>query len=252
MTTWTLRPLSVGEILDTTVGVYRKAFVPLLLMTIVTQGLPVFWEFYATARSDVSEGFPIVATRWMLSLVLGAVGSAASTFIVSEVYVGGNLTMMEAFQRAVPFIGRILGTGVLTSLVSFLGLIFLIVPGVIAFCGFLLATPALVLEGLPGGAEAMSRAWRLSSGLRGRIFVVLFVGVLLLVVPIAAIGALSAMFAPGGGIVSMTLVFLLVTSILQLLTLPYFYVATTVLYYDAKVRKEGLDLDVLAKSLLPA
>jgi hypothetical protein len=190
----------------------------------------------------------------LLSFVLGAVGSAASTFIVSEIYNGNDLTMEAALQRAVPFIFRILVTGTFVSLVSFVGLIFFIIPGVIAFCGFLLSTPALVLEDLSGANDAMSRSWRLTAGLRGRIFVVLFVGVLLLFVPMVAIGALTAMLSPGGepSVMGVTIASMVITSILQLLTLPYFYVATTVLYYDAKVRKEGLDLDVLAKSLSPA
>ena len=195
MTMWTLRPLSLGEVLDTTVGVYRKAFVPLLLVTLATQGLPLLWGLYSASGEVVSEGFTMMVIRWLITLTLGALGSAASTFIVAEAYLGRDLTMGDAFQRSVPFIGRILLTGLFVSLVAFVGLLFLFVPGVIVFCGFLLSTPALVLEDLPGANDAMGRSWRLTSGLRGRIFVVLLVGMLLLFVPVMGIGALSAMLA---------------------------------------------------------
>ena len=253
MSMWTLRPLSVGEVLDTTVGVYRRAFVPLLLVAVVTQGIPLLWGAYVDSRDAFSERPVLLIARLLTIVILGSIGSAASTFIVAETYLGRSLTMSEALERSLPFIGRILSTGMLVSLVSFVGLIFLVVPGVIAFCGFLLSTPALVLEGLAGANDAMGRSWRLSSGLRGRNFVVLFVGMLLVFVPILAVGALSAILAGGGGVLGMsTVVFALVTSALQLLTYPYFYVAMTVLYYDARVRKEGFDLEVLASSLRPA
>ncbi|MFN8580549.1 MAG: hypothetical protein U0163_06150 [Gemmatimonadaceae bacterium] len=245
----TLRPLSVGEVLDTTVGVYREAFVPLFLLSIVTQIVP---QLLAVYQSDdlLSAGFTSLLLRLVIGAVLGAVGSAASTFVVAETYLGRSLTMGDALQQALPFIGRILSVALLVSLVTFLGFVLLIVPGVIAFCGLLLSTPALVIEGLPSARTAMSRSWALTTGLRGRVFVILFVGFLLLWLPMIAVSGVSSMLG-GSDVASMALIFLLVGGVLQLLIYPFFYVATVVLYYDARVRKEGFDLDLLSQTLLP-
>jgi hypothetical protein len=224
----------------------------LLLLALVTQGIPLLWGSFQTIQDVFAAGFASLMLRLVLVMMLGAIGSAASTFVVSETYLGRSLTMSDALRRALPFIGRILLTGVSIGLLGMLGFICLIVPGFIVVCGFLLATPALVLEGLPSANAALARSWKLTTGLRGRIFVILFVGALLIYLPLMAVSALSAAVTGGGDVGTMSVIFALVSSLLQLVVYPFFYVATVVLYYDAKVRKEGFDLELLAQTLLPA
>jgi hypothetical protein len=149
MTPPVLRPLTLGEILDVAFGLYRNLFVPLLVVTLVTNAIPVALSVYIESAGGAFLNLPLYAGNMLLNVVLSAIASAAATFIVSENYMGRTLTAGEAFSRAMPFIGRLILLGILMSFVIALGLLLLIVPGVILFAGLALSTPALVIEALP-------------------------------------------------------------------------------------------------------
>ena len=44
-----LRPLSLGEVLDVSFGLYRSLFLPLLMVTLVTRALPLVVSVYIEA-----------------------------------------------------------------------------------------------------------------------------------------------------------------------------------------------------------
>lgn len=246
-----LRPLSLGDVLDTSLGIYRQLFTPLLVVSILTQSLPLAVSVYVESSGGVFEQPALWTLAMGLALVLGSVGTAASTFAVANAYVGTAITWQEAFLRSTPFMGRLIGTSMLVSLLVGLGLIFLIVPGVILLTGLVLTPPALVLEDLAGGPPAMARSWALSRGHRWRILGALLVALVLLLIPGIALGSLMVAGASAElAEETLALAAMIVTAFLQILVYPYFYVLTTVLYYDLRVRKEGLDLEMLATALL--
>lgn len=245
-----LRPLSLGEILDTSFGIYRQLFSSLLLVSVATQSVPLALGVFVQTAGGAAQQ----PALWMLSvgltLVLGAVGTAASTFLVAETYLGATLSAQEAFLRSTPFMGRLIGASLLVSLMAGIGALLLLVPGIIAICGLLVTTSALVLEDIKSPIAAMGRSWALTEGFRLRIFGALVVVFLLFVIPWIAVGAFVA--AASAGDVTEEILMLGVTivqSVLQILVYPFFYVLTTVLYYDLRVRKEGFDLEMLATSV---
>ena len=132
-----------------------------------------------------------------------------------------------------------------------MGLLLLIVPGIIMICALIVTTPALVLENIPSATGAMGRSWQLTRGFRGRIFGAIVVAFVLIAVPTIALGALVGLL---GGVSEefALIVVLLMTSLLQLLAYPFFYVLATLFYYDLRVRKEAYDLEMLAGRLNPA
>ena len=48
-----LRPLSLGEILDVSFGVYRELFAPLLIVTAVTRAIPLCLSIYLQGLGGV-------------------------------------------------------------------------------------------------------------------------------------------------------------------------------------------------------
>lgn len=245
-----LRPLSLGEVLDTSFAIYGRLFVPLLLISIVTQTLPLGLGVYVQSAGGPVQHPALWALSTGLTVVLSAVGTAASTFIVAETYLGSSLTPREAFLRATPFMGRLIGTSLLVTLLVFAGFVLLIIPGIIAACGLFITPSALVLEDLPGGPAAMARSWALTKGFRMKIFGALVVAIVLLLLPGLALSALAIGSADAPLTESLLSVgLLIVQSVLQILVYPFFYVLATVLYYDLRVRKEGYDLERLALSL---
>ncbi|HMV33950.1 MAG TPA: hypothetical protein PKA50_17660 [Gemmatimonadales bacterium] len=256
MTPPALRPLTLGEILDVAFGLYRNLFLPLLVVTLVTSGLPVVLSVYIESAGGALLNLPLYFLNLMLNAVLGAIASAAATFVVSDSYMGRAISARDAFARATPFISRLIVLGVLMSLVIGIGLVCLIVPGVILFTGLALSTPALVIEGLPSANAAMGRSWALTRGFRGKLFWALLTVLVLILLPTIALGGFAA--ASGDAtlleptVSPATLGWLVAASLIQLLIYPLFYCVLTVAYYDLRVRKEAFDLEVLASGLTPA
>lgn len=246
-----LRPLSLGEILDVSFGLYRNLFLPLVVVALVTRAVPLAVSVYIQSAGGLLTNVPLYFGSLILDVVLAAIAAAASTFIVSESYMGRRLTAGEAFRRATPFVGRLITLGILTGFVIMLGFLLLIIPGIILACGLALATPALVIESLGSATTAMGRSWALTRDFRGKIFAALFVVGVLMYLPFFALGGIAAM-SLGAGATSGFLGVTGLAALLSSLIWPLFYCVLTVAYYDLRVRKEAFDLEVLAAGLAQA
>jgi hypothetical protein len=254
-----LRPLSTGEILDVSFGLYRKLFVPLVLVSLVTAAVPLILNTYMSISGGAFAN-PILGSVYVaLALVMNAVATAATVFIISESYLGRALSAGEALSRAVPFIGRLFVLAFLTGLVVGIGLILLIIPGLVLLAGLILAIPVMVLEESPNALGGMGRSWELSRGFRGKVLGIVVTVLVIIYIPSLALGGLMPAFTNPEDLIAgqfqlstPMLILAAVSGILQLIIFPFFYCALTVLYYDLRIRKEGFDLEVLAARLQPA
>ena len=119
-------------------------------------------------------------------------------------------------------------------------------------CSWLVAPVVVVIEKM-GPIAALSRAWRLSSGHRWRIFgiqLLLLILNLVLSLAIAALfGGLAAAGSGGTQSVVSTIVQTVVNLASTIIWAPVQWIAFTVLYYDLRVRKEAFDLQLAAEAL---
>ncbi|MGN6392947.1 MAG: YciC family protein [Gemmatimonadales bacterium] len=254
-----LRPLSVGEILDTSFSLYRRHFAALATVAVICTGLPLVLRLFLEAGGGVFSNVPLLLLYMFSLVVLSLVATGATVFIVSESYLGRPLSAREALARSTPYIGRILICSFLMAFIVGLGFLLFFIPGIILGVGLALAIPAVVLEPGRSATAALSRSWELTRGSRWRIFalgVTLFV---LLYVPFFAItGVVTFLLARGGApavagaVSSSAIVALALAGLVQILIYPLFYCVLTVAYYDLRVRKEGFDLELLATSLQTA
>ena len=83
-----LRPLSAGEVLDVSFGVYRAHFVPLVTIAAMTRVVADSLGIYVERSGGLLENIPLGATHLLLSFVLSTIGIAATTSVVSEVEIG--------------------------------------------------------------------------------------------------------------------------------------------------------------------
>jgi hypothetical protein len=253
MTGPVLRPLSMGEILDVSFGMYRALFTQLLTVTIVTQALPLVLSVYVQSSGGMLAHPLLYFGALLLNIVLSALASAASTFIISENYMGRRITAGEAFNRAMPYLGRLVALALMTSFLVGFGMILFLIPGCILLAGLILASPALVIEGIPNATDAMGRAWALSRGHRWKIFGCLVVTFILVFLPVVALSGFAVASADPesvrSGVSPFSVLWLSVASALQVLIYPMVYCVLTVAYYDLRVRKEAFDLEVLAAGL---
>jgi hypothetical protein len=142
----------------------------------------------------------------------------------------------------------------IAGIVPYVGLVFLVVPGLLLWAAWSLTTPALVLEGI-GPIAALRRSWRLAWPALVRVWWVRTLSVLmgfliqfLIAVPFSAAGALVVV-ATGGeddpGTVATVVV--LALSVLGgiaagMITAPFLAGVLALLYIDRRMRAEGLDL----------
>jgi uncharacterized membrane protein len=245
-----LRPLSVGEILDVSFSLYRRHFATLGTIAVLCSGIPVLLSLYIEASGGVLYNLPLTLLHYVIFTVLSSIATAATVFVVSESYLGSPLAVRDALRRATPLFARLIICSLLFAIIVGIGFIFLFIPGIILVCGLLLAFPSLVLESSLSPTGALSRSWSLTRGSRWRMFGLLVTMVLLLYVPLVGLGAIAAVVLPGGARgTSPGTVTLAVVGLLQMLLYPLLYCVLTVAYYDLRVRKEGFDLEVLASTL---
>ena len=277
-----LRPLTAGELLDHSFGIFRRLFVPLVVIQVICSGIPFLLNVYGAARGGTRIGFTFVV--YLIAFVLGALASAATAWLISESYLGRDLAPGAALRRAVPRMGAVmvlsLGLGLVVmvsalpallavagggafaglalqeggspgqagtgALLMLAGLALLVVP-VFVFSGLSVATPALVLEDI-GAGKAMSRSWALTKGFRLRIVGLLFVVLIVLMIPFLAIGAMGGAFQAEPSTGSVVLV-TVASGLVSLVVGPLLYCVLTLVYYDLRVRKEAFDLEMLAAGL---
>jgi hypothetical protein len=260
--------MSVGDVLD---GAFKllKANAGTLFLVVAVVVVPVQLLSAYFVRDQVSPGLlnvmsdPTIAEN-QAELTLGDMAGSVLTVILSaltapliagvvsvvcaESYLGRSITAGDALRRTIRRLVPLVVAAVLVFLAQFVGVLLCIVPGVIAWVLFTAVTPALMIEGL-GPIEAMRRSWRL---LRPRFWgvfgisllawvIVAFLGNLLGGIP-TAIGTLT------GG--ALAWLWIAVGSVLSsLVTAPITAIVDTLLYFDGRIRNEGLDLQVMAQDV---
>jgi len=278
-----LRPLGIGEILDATFRLYRENFVPFVRIAAIgvipTQILTVLVLLSATPDNDFvverTDVFGNTTTDidsgqlWrflaaaLLTAIVGLIAtlivSAAITRAVAHYYVDGERPDVGASLRAaLTRFFPLLGMTILFALGVLGGTLACLLPGVFLYVAWTVAAPALIMEGA-GPSGALGRSLRL---IRPRWWPTF--GLLLLVLLITSIASqiisipLNLIFGGGGGLfgsvdpddLTRSVVASGVAGVVTgLLTQPFAAIVTVVLYVDLRVRHEGFDVQVLARSL---
>jgi len=276
-----LRPLEYGDLFDELFDIYKHNFALLVgiagIAYIPLNTIMMRWMFGSSLmklvgmkpgtmnqvpdavmiRSIISF-FVGLAVIGVLSLLMYALLQAAMTWAISRRYLGEPATIIGSFgavgKKALMLSLMIL----LAVLIFYIGLILCILPGVVigVLFGFWFAfvVQVYVLEGM-SMRNALARSRALAAGNWLRIFVVyLLVAVLGSVVQRVILFPFQ-LAIPGvgnpylGASSSAATAYGVVTGVAGALTAPLSVLAFTLLYYDIRVRREGFDIEMLAKSL---
>jgi len=266
MPTATFRPMSTGEILDVAFGLYRRHFSTLITLSVLLTGLPLL-VFGAIAALTVTASLNNLGMLFFFMLgfglgylVLAQLSLGASILVVSQGYLGRDLSAGAAIKQTLGRLGLLLLSAILVGLLVGLGSMLFLIPGIILFCGLSLTTPVVMLESPANATDAMGRSWALTKGFRWRMFLVILVGVVLSVVVIVGVNLVIGLAfgtfsqpAPGA---TPNLAILLLQQAIQLtanmIVAPFPHCILAMAYYDLRIRKEAFDLEVLASTLQPA
>jgi hypothetical protein len=254
----TLRPLTIGEILDRTFVYYRRHFV----MFVGIAALPnLFMLVVQLVRVLIvpRAGAPVAV---LFSLAGGLVGLIATTFsqgatliAVSQIQLGRDTNVREAFARIRSQIWELVVLSLNVGVRVALGFLLLIVPGILLALKYAVATPVAVLE-QRGVSGSLSRSGDLTKGDRGRIFVIYFLLVMLLLVgsllwqvPTLIIATMSGARTARDIPLPAQVFSIFGSFVTQSLFSPIMTIAITLVYYDERVRKEAFDLEHMMQSL---
>jgi hypothetical protein len=252
----TLRPLTTGQLLDTTFSLYRRHFALFFGVAALPYLIGLGFQLFILVLQKTSPssglaigvmiiGFLSTMVAYLISI---AITQAASFFAVSSVHLSEPITIGGAFSRVRGHILVVVGTMILVGIATVVGLVLFIVPGVILMLGLSLSIPAVLFENLDP-IDGMKRSYELTKGARGRVALLyllmwaiqmgigMFTGI-----AVIAIAGLGAATRPGGMPLGVEILQQVMNFGVNALVAPIVTVGLTLLYYDQRVRKEAFDL----------
>jgi hypothetical protein len=255
-----LRPLGVGDILDESFRIYRENFGYLVMLGVVTFGPVAVIVALLTGLGVLlgeTAGIVIAATLGgVLAGLGGLVMFAAMVYAVAGVRRGRRPTIGEAIGQS---IGRLLPLIGLTLIVTVAIMVLMITIVGWIWVGVLwsMSYSVLLLEG-GGITNALGRSRQLVRGTWWRVFgilVLIWIISFFISFVIAAVGGMiSGLLLVAGTSTPVEVARQVIQTIFnvaaQALTQPFVVAGMVLLYYDLRVRKEGLDLQERAESLL--
>lgn len=276
-----LRPLGVGDIFDEGFDLYKRNFLFLLLAVAATvvpldiglalltpQFMPPVLNLFGLTAGQ-SDAFSVWLVSSMVKLVFflplyaAALGPAAAA--ATARYLEQPVTLGSVFRHSLRRLPALLPTALLSGIGLALGLLLCGIPWLVAATLLLFVLQTVLTEGL-GPVGAMRRSAVLAGGYGSRVFgCLLLLGSVLFVIglgvrlPLAYLvgsvlnltpGAESLYGgASGAGSAEEQVVSLISGGLAHLLLIPFLVCVVTVLYYDLRVRKEGVDVELMAQDL---
>jgi hypothetical protein len=245
----TLRPLSLGQLLDETFNLYRRNFllfvgisaVPNIALLLLQLGLDL------AGGSDAGTiAFSSSVGSLLSSIVIIPIVTAAATFAVSDLYLDNPTSIKACFSRLRGKVLRVVYVSFIFGLIVGLGAIFCLVPGIYLAGKYGLAIPAAVLENIPGHLS-LNRSSELAGGSVGRVILVYFLttifSLLMVFAFVAGVDALGSSLFNNPGTIASDLLEEIISTIGAVLFGPVTAIGLTLLYYDQRVRKEAFDIE---------
>ncbi len=246
-----LQPLSTGQLLDRIVELYRRNFLLFFSIALVAQGGEIFDLYQQTfLQSKESDGtdFLFLGISTVLSIVFAAIAEAATTVAVSDMYLNRPTSITSSFRRVFPISGRLVRLSIGYGLMIVIGTILLVIPGIYWAITYSLGTAAMTIERL-GFSDSLDRSRDLVEGNRWRVVLVSLLGfVLTSSIGYAlklAIGHYQGQATAAGLVLSLEF---LKNVVVSALGMPIALIGFTLIYYDARIRKEAFDIHHLIDS----
>ncbi len=277
-----LRPMGIGDILDETFSLYRENFslflstvavvyVPFQIILILFQ-LTVFNTAsmsstrVVSTTNGVTTTTPVInsgtaaglAVGGLLFALIAAIAfillTAALAIVISNRYLGRTTTLGQAYNASFSRLGALVAAalwiGFRLSLLFLASFILIGIPFLIYFgVAWTLATQVIVLEGV-GGLAASGRSRQLIKGYWWKTLgLVIVTGLLVSVISLVITGIVGGIVgAAVSSFAARTIISGLIGLVVGLLLTPIQFTATTLLFYDLKIRKDAFDLEALASS----
>lgn len=259
-----LRPLTLPDILDESFRIYRANFtlfaglslalaLPGLALALASGSYSVFGAAFeaishpaATPPAFTAPNTPISLLQYPVQLALLPYQMGALLLASSRVILGGPASIPSVLRGITQRYLALMAIGLLYLAVL---VTWLCLPlGIWLSVRLALAVNALLVEDA-GIGSALDRSWRLTSHAFWRIFVILLLVLLLAEVvqtAVAPVFAGGAALLPGLSIGMRAALAISTLALIAQLVQPLVAIAVTLIYFDQRVRREALDLELFA------
>lgn len=259
-----LRPLGLGETLDAAIKLYRNNAVTLwkiVAVVIVPLYILQFIIRRVSLPSDVflqngtlythTSGTSASGTVGLLAIaILGLLGNLLVTGAIFKLQLDAIMDrphdLRDSYEFARHKVWSLLWLGILATILITIGFILLVIPGIWLLVAISVAVPALMLEGVKG-FQAMKRSMQLVDKRWWATFGRLLVAFILYGIVVAIFGAIAnAITNSMTNVTLFLLINVVVTAIGVILLSPFIAAVINWIYIDLRVRKEALDIEMLA------
>jgi hypothetical protein len=246
--------LDLGDVIADTFAVIQKNFAPFALAGLLLIGAPVLVQGLARIALHQTTAFGLLSLG--LGLVSGLIQlifSAGLLYATVQDLNGGRASIGEFLAVGARLLLPFLGLSILVFVAAYIGLLFLVVPGVLLFLRWSVAGAVLVAEGR-GIMESMGRSAALTKGRRGAIFLLyLIIGVIVVVAEAIVLGVMGgvagviafsqgAPSTPAGMIVA-----LVVSPLLSIASTMFLVVIAGSLFHQLRASRDGVASETLAR-----
>ena len=255
-TTPRFEPMTTGVLLDRAFRLYSANFA--LMLGIAATAYVPFYLIMLVLEASVGAHLPNQAGSFtalvfqLVFMILWAsiafpIASGATTFAISERYLGNDVTIGEAMRRGLSHFWSLSIAQITATIRVMFGFLLLIVPGILWMLSYALIVPVILIEGQKA-IPSLRRSRDLVKGYRGKVFCIVLVVNLLQVILTAGATMVSGMFfdsqSPSGSVLASAL-----NNLLSIFLTPLGIIAAILMYYDMRIRKEGFDLEMLSRSI---
>jgi hypothetical protein len=272
-----LRPRTPTEIVDAGFRLIRVGYAQLVTLTLIAFAPSIIVSIISGGRLQDPQAILAAPGRAAVVVLVGflctAIADAAIIAAVSERYLHGGASSARVLTQTLRRLGVVIAGSLLRWLVVLLAILvttfafglalgaalvaaraqaiapvltpIIVVIALIApfylYLRLFAVVPAIVLDRAPA-TGSLGRSWWLTRERAGAVFLALLIAwaVYLSIYIVVALAAQLVPFVP---------VRVLLGSAVQVLVYPFVGVVTTLLYYDLRVRKEGFDLEMMARDL---
>jgi hypothetical protein len=240
----------IGQVFSRSWSVFTGNFFTFVMVTGVAS-LPALLVPQPTPASPDNpfQNLGLTLFGSLLMIVLGTVAQAIVLYGAFQVMRGRPIDLAESARIGLRRFFPIVGLAICVSVVVGFGLVFFVVPGLIVYLMWLVATPVCVVEQL-GPFASMGRSRELTKGHRWKLFGLSLLIVLPALIVSAIVGAL-VLATLQGGIVAVTGAMAstlgkVVNMVWSAVWTAFFAIVIVVTYHDLRVAKEGVDTDQIA------
>lgn len=247
------RARSATELIDATFQLLRRnaaAFYTLSAMFTIPNAIlqalfmrPAIVSTTQTLGAGAAGGLGGFFGYYVCALALGALFHTAMMILASDAYLGRPAVVADGIKQATSKWLMIFLAFIVTSVLVGLAFFALIVPGFYVALVLFAVPPVIIFENTDIGT-AMSRSSTLSKGLKGHIFLTLLLAGLIYIVGLVIVIIVAAML-----IAISPYAQIIVQALGLTLIVPIFPIVAVLIYYDARIRKEGFDIELMAQQV---